>query len=505
MRKIIPITLSALIAASGIGKDARADGYVESVWENISRTYNIPIQVLHSLQGSAFNDLGLRGVSNNRSYNLSENAFKEFLIGNFKDEGRKVNDFLNQGGTEDFWVSRDEITGKVFVNRLMVTPDDVKTRSVEVSSNLGNAISKFASNIDSAESLLYRIREDGAKIEFEVAGGQNPRDINLVNLLRVPFKASISMTDEEVMRFAQISGIKDVLDNYFTALDAGSDGATKFFSESLNNYISGSYSVSGAKADITLSMVSKGRTIYDPTTIHQNVIGNPTGHFDGKVDYDRATGLEGVVVASADTSKAKEKREASGTIEIIVVPEGFSQESEVKEERKRSKTGLVVGSGYNPVRVFGGLQRGNGSFSVTGYGGVSVPSENRESTSRSPITGLGYQHEITETGSEEGIGGFIGGDIAVSAVREYLDIVAGADFGFDRVQFSGAATPRTYSNGRVIERNPDQTFSKVSLEKYLRVHAGPRFKEKFAVLYSHDSRKGHGVQCQYTHPLGGKK
>ncbi len=515
-RKILPLTAAVVICGSPSysGADDMETVSAESIFQYLSKKYNIAIEVLQNLRGNAFNDIGLRGIVNDSSYDLRDESFGTFLADKFGDEGGQLYGFLNQEGTEDFWISKDEVTGNIFVNRLIVSQDKVQTRSFQITNpGLGNAMSRFSMNINSAESLLDRIRDDKKEIEFEVAGGQELKDIDWNNVLKDPFNINASMADQEVLNFYDLSGIKEGLHNFLTIYDETVEGPLyKPFVNSPKNHIKAKYSVYGDKGKLVLSLIREAKIISQVATTHHNVPGKRDYRLKTAEDYRGAMGLEVVVaaaqdslvVASADTATVK----APSGRGLGFVGEKKDLEKIKKKIPKPTVVDYLLGVGYNPVRGIAGMQLNLNDVVYGIYGGVSKLGDEHQSVSQSNVSALGNKHEVTRNWNEDGMGWFVGGDLGYRINKEF-SVVVGADVGVDRIELSGKAVPRVYDkDGKVIGRNPDQIISNSNLRKRFGINAGVQHKG-VSGRYSYDTYvKKHGVQVTvpvYRIFKGGRK
>ncbi|MBI2105762.1 hypothetical protein HYT56_02915 [Candidatus Woesearchaeota archaeon] len=301
MRKITKLMLASALAL-GFNGNARAD-YIQ----HLSDEYNISIERLQVLRGNLFNDLNLIGVMKGGfNYDLRDSSFAQYMKRRFGNEGNTVYEFLNQGATEEFGVSVDSATGGTFLNRMIVTPDSVRTISLPLNTT-GNFMNKLALKIDSASSIFHRMEKDNREINFEIVGGDDymrvveglPENV-LRNKNVIP--GSTFMTKEEIEGFYQISGIKGALSNAFNSIDGGRT-LGEIFSTTFESKLSTNYAINEkGQAVITTSLNQNGDM---PITVHSIVESYLLPKFETRLDFNNPEHMQisELEVVVAETSQ----------------------------------------------------------------------------------------------------------------------------------------------------------------------------------------------------------
>ena len=197
VKKIGSVVLTPLLAgqlAVLTPGQLRADFF-----QDLAKKYDVPVEVLQKLRGEAFNDLMLEGIINGKSYNLQGESFKKFLQ-QYGNEGDQVYSFLTQKGIRDVGLTIDDVTEKVFLKRVIATPDrSVDDHSLELSHKLGDDLNKMGLAIDSPGSVLYDVVKNNKQVSFELEGFDKKEAMdNLGSVLKNPFGISLFLDDLEV-------------------------------------------------------------------------------------------------------------------------------------------------------------------------------------------------------------------------------------------------------------------------------------------------------------------
>ncbi len=190
VKKIGSVVLTPLLAgqlAVLTPGQLRADFF-----QDLAKKYDVPVEVLQKLRGEAFNDLMLEGIINGKSYNLQGESFKKFLQ-QYGNEGDQVYSFLTQKGIRDVGLTIDDVTEKVFLKRVIATPDrSVDDHSLELSHKLGDDLNKMGLAIDSPGSVLYDVVKNNKQVSFELEGFDKKEAMdNLGSVLKNPFGISL--------------------------------------------------------------------------------------------------------------------------------------------------------------------------------------------------------------------------------------------------------------------------------------------------------------------------
>jgi len=478
MKKIIPITLAALIGAAS---PAKGEDYIE----HLSNAYNIPIEQLQALRGDIFSDLGLRGVIGEFAYDLRDSSFEKYMIQRFGTEGKDVSDFLNQGGTEEFGVSRDSSTGSIFLNRMIVTPDSVENRSLPLSAGTGNFMNQFALKIDSPLSAIHRIRQDGKEIEFEIVGGG---DINyeIENAPRNILKSAIPgfkfMTEEEAEEFYSKSRILEGMVTVLTPENSERGNTlADSFGRGMENRLHVSYSVSDSQAVISIELREPGRAVNGASYLSK-VPAIPETRLSYNVEQMGRLGLDQIVVAGASNLTNQVQEQTSSEI-----PAGKPKGTTAPRDSSDLAFRFFAGAGLPKQGMAGlGIRRNNFFIDLFGgYGPSNTHNEPHVTTGTTTPNGARIDFLTTTEQLEReidlglGVGGIYGNGVHVAFEPFYA---------IKKTQEIGDAIPRRYLNGELKGNDNAQPIYRDRVEKNIGV--GLRVgKGRFSV-HTRVKRKG---------------
>ena len=486
VKKIGSVVLTPLLAgqlAVLTPGQLRADFF-----QDLAKKYNVPVEVLQKLRGEAFNDLMLEGIINGKSYNLQGESFKKFLQ-QYGNEGDQVYSFLTQKGIRDVGLTIDDVTEKVFLKRVIATPDSsVDDHSLELSHKLGDDLNKMGLAIDSPGSVLYDVVKNNKQVSFELEGFDKKEAMdNLGSVLKNPFGISLFLDDLEVEEFCEKSGIGAALINFFNY--KGGEVKELFEDYERDTYLKVDYSTKEGKAGIHIELMDREMNGDDIFLMagdyHLDLpkLANGEHNFEDYNDM-KGLGLEEILAMTPPRPGGKRKPQ-----------EQDKPDSETEKESPYDFR-IVVGGGVNPKRGLIGF--GMGPIDI--YGGVGMGGNNPDSENqRSASDAFGNYHETEKnvTGDETEL--FLGANFHYR-FRPNWSLIFGGELGAQKIQTSGKISPRQFdASGEVIGKNPDQVIFGKGWEKQARIGGGPAYKG-ISLKYNYNL-KGSKHDAQVTFPI----
>ena len=453
--------------ALGLNSDARAD-YIQ----HLSEVYNIPLERLQALRGDMFNDLNLRGVIKSKdgntsfTYDLRDSSFVQYLTSKFGDEGKTVYEFLNQGRTEEFGVSRDIATGSIFLNRMIVTPDSVEAVSLPITNrDLGDFMNQFALGINSSLSAIHRIRDDKKKIEFEIVGGAGKGgfDYERENLPNNVLKSAIPgfkfMTEEEANKFYSESGIQDGLVDVLTP-DQGNVSLVRTFETDINSRLHIEYSIDDSQA-VTLVELRLPENIPNGASYLSELPALPETRLSFSDGQIRSLGLEQIIVAGASVIPPQPPQPPQPTVQLPNQISNQDQADTTVGKTGRANLALRIWSGIGTESTVG-VGIGDRFFVdvFAGYGLIKS-GDNESSMVPGTETPNGSRIDFSRYVEEQNVASYIAGLSIGGRIKRGWHFAVEPNLTVRYADETGNLTPQTYHNGEFIRNgNPQPIFEK---------------------------------------------